>query len=444
MYRKLLTIIFVAGGLGLVLFVKSFLFEKPTPPRLVDRLPSADFLGKANILELAKETSAMLQYNKLSMRDFTTYEFLLGQGKQYGIDLQENLYLFANENGNWGVLLKLTDSSKVSAAIERLRNYATITDSSIDNNRFFYIQKEQSYLHYGKDYVLIYQGNQFLKTLNQVLSAHYRGIDPAWKRFLKQPHFRDEHLVIYANWPKLKQFDIETAMFAHDSDSLSFKLKSYIKKKTPLYFAQKQNQKALGYHANGASGKMIDIHLDIDEFRQQKQDSVYVQLAKLGRKFGFPFEAFIRAWNGDLAYQEGGTQVIPVRYIETVLDEDFNETEVERLRYDTVPAFSVLLSLNQFGPQFIGKLAKKGLLRQDGDAYRFLFSPPLKFSKVGPTYQYYSGAIAPRLQYSTANHVLWKYQGTNYYFRIDKLTRYEIFGSLQIPVRHLLRKNKLI
>ena len=73
MYRKFLTLVLIAGSLGLVLFVKSFLFEQPKTPRLLDRLPSADFLAKANILELAKETNSLLQYNKLSMRDFTTY-----------------------------------------------------------------------------------------------------------------------------------------------------------------------------------------------------------------------------------------------------------------------------------------------------------------------------------------------------------------------------------
>jgi len=120
MYRKFLTLIMIAGGLALVLFVKSFLFSVPKAPRLIDRLPTADFLAKANILELAKETNSLLQYNKLSMRDFTTYEFLLGQGKQYGLDLEQDAYLFAQENGDWGALIKLTDSSKVPVSYTHL------------------------------------------------------------------------------------------------------------------------------------------------------------------------------------------------------------------------------------------------------------------------------------------------------------------------------------
>lgn len=442
MYRKFLTLVMIAGGLALVLFVKSYLFESPKSPRIIDRLPTADFLAKANILELAKETNSLLQYNKLSIRDFTTYEFLLGQGKQYGLDLEQDAYLFAQENGDWGALIRLTDSSKVSVGIERLEKYAELHDSMIGSTRFYYIKKEKSYLHYGQDFALIYQGTHFSEVLNQVISAHHGGINKDWDRFLKQRQFKDEHLVIYANWPKLKKFQIETAMFAHDSDSLGFKLKSYIKKKTPLYFSMKRD--GLSYRREAQTDRLIDVHLDIREFKQHPEDSVYIQLAKLSRKVSFPFERFLSAWNGDLVYQQGGIQVQQTRFIETILDEDFNETEVERVRLDTVPAFSVFASLNGRGPLLIAKLAQKGLLRQDEDGYRFLFSPLLHFTKIGPFYQYYSGATPPRIVKGHENQVFWKYKGTNYYFKIDRMTRYEIFGSLQVPVKSLLRRNKLL
>ena len=432
----------IAGSLGLVLFVKSFLFEQPKSPNILDRLPAADFLGKVNILELAKESSSLLQYNKLSMRDFTTYEFLLGQGKQYGLDLESNLYLFANENGNWGAMIRLTDSSKIQLGIERLSKYTDLQDSIVGGNQFYFIKKEQSYLHYGKDYALIYQGTDFITTLNHVVSAHYGAQKKVWKQFLRQKQFKNEHLVIYANWPKLKSYDIQTAMFAHDSDSLGFKLKSYIKKRSPLYFSLKKM--GLSYRNYAQTDHLIDVHLDVAEFKQQKQDSVYVRLAQLSKKIGFPFERFIAAWDGDLVYQEGGIQVQEVHYIETILDEDFNETEVERLRYDTAPGFSVLASMNKSAPLFIGKLMQKGLLRKEDNGYRFLFSPLLHFQKSGPYYQYYSTSANPPLIRSNQNQVIWKYKGTKYSFKIDKITRYEIFGSLQIPVKSILRRNQLL
>lgn len=442
MYRKFLTLVLIAGSLGLVLFVKTYFIEQPKSARIIDRLPVADFLGKVNILELAKETSSLLQYNKLSMRDFTTYEFLLGQGKQYGINLDADCYLFLNENGNWGALINLSDSSKINLGIQRLAKYSELKDTTLGGVTYYHMAKENSYLHYGKDYALIYQGSNFLKVLNRVVSAEYGAIRPVWRRFLRQKQFKNEHLVLYANWPKLRQFDIETAMFAHDSDSTGLQLKSYIKKRTPLYFSMKKD--GLGYKNNLKADRFIDIHLDVEQFKRHPKDSVYVQLNKLSRKIGFPFERFMDAWSGDLVYQEGGKQVQQERYIETVLDEDFNETEVERVRYDTVLGFSVLTSLNQKGPLLIAKLFQKGLLRKDTDGFRFLFSPRLHFTKSGPYYQYFSSDISPRMQKSKQNQVIWKYKGTRYFFKLDKLTRHEIYGTLQIPVKSILRRNKII
>ena len=81
MVRKVFLIIFLAVALACFLFLKPFFFQKSTEARLIDRLPSADFIGKLNILELARETSGMMYYHKLPFRDLTSKEFLLSQGK---------------------------------------------------------------------------------------------------------------------------------------------------------------------------------------------------------------------------------------------------------------------------------------------------------------------------------------------------------------------------
>ena len=440
MFRKISTLLLLAGALGLVLFLKNILFQKPITPRLIDRLPSADFIATANILELAKETNGMLQYNKISARDFTTYEFLLGQGKMYGIDLQQNVYLFGNEDGNWGAMAQLSDSSKIMGGIERIRKFVKISDSTFNDHKYFY--NLESYLHYGDGYVLFYKGSEFKEVLEQVISAKNKGINKDWKRFLAQKQFKNEHLVIYSNWPKLKSLGIETAMFAHDSDSSSFKLKSYLKKTKPLYFKEKVN--ALSYASSLGTQRMIDVHLDIEELKNNKEDSMFVQFSKIGRRFGFPIAEFIQAWKGDLCFIEGGMQTVKERYIETVLDEDFNEQEVSREKEVLIPAYSAMISMNEYGQNFLNKLMKKGILRKEGEDFRFLFSPLLKLKRFGDIYQFYSGPSAPQLLPSTNNHVTWTYQGTKYFFSIDSLTRHEVFGSLQIPVRRIFRRNKLL
>ena len=87
---------------------------------------------------------------------------------------------------------------------------------------------------------------------------------------------------------------------------------------------------------------------------------------------------------------------------------------------------------------------RKGILRKEGEEFRFLFSPLLKLKKNGSIYQFYSGPSAPKLVPSTNNHVTWTNKGTKYFFSIDSLTRHEVFGSLHIPVRRVFRRNKLI
>jgi len=141
---------------------------------------------------------------------------------------------------------------------------------------------------------------------------------------------------------------------------------------------------------------------------------------------------------------EGGLQKVKETYIETELDDDFNAREVEKTRDALIPGYSVYFSTTNHAPIFINKLLKKGILTQEGNDYRFLFSPILHLSKKGPHYNFYSGEVTPKTVPSSQNHIIWTNKGTRYSFSIDSLNTYEVFGSLQIPVRRIFRRNKLI
>jgi len=141
---------------------------------------------------------------------------------------------------------------------------------------------------------------------------------------------------------------------------------------------------------------------------------------------------------------EGGTQKVTETYIETELDEDFNMAEVEKTREVIVPNYSVYFSSTYYAPIFINKLIKKGILTQEQNNYRFLFSPLLHFSNSFGHYNFYSGDTPPRTTISDKNQIIWTKDGTRYLFSIDSLNKYEAFGSLQIPVRRIFRRNKLI
>jgi hypothetical protein len=83
-------------------------------------------------------------------------------------------------------------------------------------------------------------------------------------------------------------------------------------------------------------------------------------------------------------------------------------------------------------------------MTSEAEKIRFLYSPLLKISQANGYIQLYSGNQAPRLVNSSNNSIVWTNKGTIYRFNIDSLNRHEIFGSLQIPVKRIFRRNKLI
>jgi hypothetical protein len=215
-----------------------------------------------------------------------------------------------------------------------------------------------------------------------------------------------------------------------------------LRKETPFYITKKESGKGFKNIENAT--KSIELHLDISELRKHPEDKLYVELSKIGKRFGFPFVDFLKSWNGDLSFMEGGLQTVQETYIETELDEDFNTAEVEKTREVLVPGYSVYFTSTYHAPIFINKLLKKGILTQEQENFRFLFSPLLHTTNNRSSYQFYSGQQAPRTIESTRNQVIWTKQGTRYIFNVDSLNTNEIFGSLQIPVRRIFRRNKLI
>jgi hypothetical protein len=131
------------------------------------------------------------------------------------------------------------------------------------------------------------------------------------------------------------------------------------------------------------------------------------------------------------------------KYVTTELDEEFNVTEVEKTREVEVPGYSLLISTNDKGYIFVNRLFQKGYLRQDGGKFRVLFSPPLNFIQTPEFISLYSGSLTPKLILGEQNRVIWTNQQTRYSFQIDSLNNNEVFGSMQIPVARLFKRNKI-
>jgi hypothetical protein len=440
MYKKVIVIVFLASSLAAFLYLRPYFNTKPEEPHLVDRLPDADFMGKAYLLDVARETSAMLHYNKIPFRDFFSYEFLLGQGKSYGLNFQNPLYLFANENGNWGVIIEVSDSSKISNGLERLSKIIAIKDTLINGQKVYIYPEESGYLSYGRNWLLLYKGTGFKSQLKRVLNAKRDEIAPSWKAFLKHKQFKDEKLVLYSNWSKMKDYGVETAIFAHDSDSVSFRLLSYVRNKKELNIATKKTGQ--DFASKRYTDKSLNIHLDITRLKKDPSDPLYKLLVKLGRKISFPTVEFMNAWEGDLSFRQGGTYNIKETFVESVLDDNFNITEIKSMRNIKVPGFSAMLSVNRTGDLFIERLLTKGILRKEAEKYYFLLSPPLNMTQLDNNLIFYSGEFVPRVVPNSSNYGIWNERGTKVHFDLDSLSKHEVFGSIYIPVERILRRNR--
>ncbi|MFN5912291.1 MAG: hypothetical protein ACK45H_13205, partial [Bacteroidota bacterium] len=354
MYKKITLIVVLSVALGAFLVLRPYIFRKEAPPRIEDRLPEADFIGRAYLLDVARETGGMLYYHKVPLRDFFSYEFILGQSKTYGLNLQKPAYFFANETGDWGAVIEVSDSSKILQGIERMRKYMDVVDSVLNEKKVYYLPDQSGFLFYDRSYMLVYKGNDFKKIHKRVTDCKNGDISPVWKSFLREKHFRDEKLVIYSNWKQLKENGVETALFAHDSDSISFSLKAYIRNKEPLNVAMKDAGQS--FASEDKASKMLNMHLDVSRLKDHPEDPIYKLLVKLGRKISFPTAEFLSVWNGDLSFRQGGFQTVIETYVESELDENFNVTEVEKEKEVKVPGFSLMFSVTENGPYFIQRL----------------------------------------------------------------------------------------
>ena len=271
-----------------------------------------------------------------------------------------------------------------------------------------------------------------------VKDAKYSGITNLWKEFLDISKFKNENLVVYSKWKQLKNYGIESALFAHDSDSTDFNIKYYFQKQNSFPFSSKKT--GLSFSGQKSINRSIDLHLDAEEFRKSKNNPLKKLLITKGKRFSFPSLAFLDAWDGVLSFIEGGKQQVSERIIVSEMDEDFNVTQVEKFRTIDVPGYSLLFNTNEKGQAFINSLLQKGIMRSEGEQFRILFSPLLNMKKKDNYYFFYSGVNCPKTIKTDQNEALWPINETNYYFKIDTINQQEIYGTIKIPAANLAKK----
>lgn len=436
--NKVFLITLLCAALGLFLYLRPRLFAPDPPPSLEDRLPSAEVIGRFYLTDMAAESSPFLYKYKVPFREYLTEDFILSQAKSFGLDLQKPGYFFAEDEQEWGAVVRLIDSSKVQNGFERLRQSVKIQDTVVFNTIVHKIPVLKAYLYYDKDYLFIYKGNRIKRRLGKLLFAEKDAIQPQWSRFLAHRTFEKESFVCYTENASMKKAGFDFGLLAYHADSANFKFKTLFHATRDLKIQLKDS--GVAYFPTGNPSKMVHLHLDISNFKKDKQHPLYLLAANAGKRISFPIDAFFDAWDGDLCYLEGGYQLIDEQYIEMGFDEEFNPIEIEKTKKVPIKGFNVMMSVNKAGKTLVNKLFAKGIVNKQGNKYRFLFSPPVQLNILSNRISAYTSAMQPKVVTEKRNYAIWNYNGTRLYFSLDSLTKHEIYSSIDVRVEDWIKQ----
>jgi len=424
--------------LGGILVAKSNFFSFNKHPKLIDRVPVSDYLIRLKSLQFSKEINPILFKYKLPIREFAAPDFLLGQAKHHGINLQTEVYLFFNEpRDEWGALMQVNDSSKLIGGIDRFRKNTELSDSSTDDIRIFYFNELNIYVAYEKNYLFFYSGKNFSSRLSEVSQSKTGGIRPEWKRFLSKKPFRKENLVIYTEGKGIQSWGFDFGLFAHDNDTTGLHLKCYLHSFAPHGIYSKP--KSVGLPRSSQDVKAIELHLS-PQFNTTKTGHELIgKIHKMGKKISFPTREFFATWAGDLSFREGGAVNATQRIITSEFDEDFNVREVIKFETIKVPGYTVVYNTSDDGKRFINQLFGKGLLRSETQRLRFLFSPLLSMKYTDPYYFFTSASTFPKQIPDPGNYVLWNYEGTPILLTLGTVKKHSIALEVDFAVKPVLK-----
>ena len=430
MYKKIFIIIILAILLGLLLYIKPFKEKETESFKIEYILPEADLVGRIRVLDLLKETTDLLIFNNVKVRQFLTYEFILSIAKMYGIDLQSPVYIFANDRGDYGLVIPLLNSDKLNNAIERVQIDFEVSDSLIKNQKVYRLDDENIFFYKRKKYAVIYKGDYFSEIYKD-LSRKSTKTKESWKMLFSNPYFKNEHLVMYTKSKILNDLGVNHIYLAQDSDSTEFYLKSRIVMNDSIPFLMNQNGKTINF--SDYSKRMVDLHLNFQQLNTHTKKMVASKFNNLSKKISFPMEDFVELWAGDLCFEEGGFYKITEKYIETELDENFETQEVEKVRERLIPRYKLMVSTIKSANAFINSLISKGIITREDEQYRFLFSPLFDMKVYKNAFIFYTSEKIPRIVPSKANKLRWEYKGIELNFDIDTTINNTIFGGVRIP-----------
>tara|TARA_B100000524_G_scaffold81771_2_gene37535 strand:+ start:19417 stop:20745 length:1329 start_codon:yes stop_codon:yes gene_type:complete len=435
-YKKLVFILFLAFLLGALLYLKPFDSSKKQLEKIETFLPEADLAGRVYLLDFLTESTDLMLFNEISQRQFLTSEFVLSLAKKFGLDVQNPVYIFANERGDAGSVVPLYTTQKLKSALDRISLDNDVKDTLIGQDHIYHLTDYQVHIFHRDHFLFIYYGDYFYEIYHESIVNRKRKMADVWQGLFINPIFPNENLVLYSESKALKQFGMDHAYMAHDSDSSGFHLKSCIKINDSIPFFVKDSGQAIKFSTR--SKRTIDLHMNTANLTASIKALLIEKLSLLTSKISFPISDFIEIWNGDFCFEEGGFYLVSEKYIETELDDNFEPTQVEKTRYKNVPRYSLMFTVQEPANQLLNKLLSKGILTQEDEQFRFLFSPQLKLRLRDDQVVFYSTVNPPRNYMSSMNRIQWTYMDTDFEFQVDSLSDKRVFGSIEIPMKKIL------
>ncbi|MCH2229062.1 MAG: hypothetical protein MK105_01865 [Crocinitomicaceae bacterium] len=443
MYRNLFIIFVLAGSLSAILYFKPWESEKDLPALIQDRLPDGDIIGQTNILNLSQSLSKTLFYYKLPFRDFLSPDFMLSQGKNYGIDLQTPVYFFLNESRNKlddaGMMLTVRDSSKVREGIDHLIKFVEIKDTLIYNTPVYISPQNEIYMAYGHDWMLFYKGKRFNETLIRVKVKRRAEISAIWRNFIEKNYLKENTIIAQLKTKQIQDYGVESALVSLENDSSSLILNTTITQFDSILFSLNTNTQS--FSEQEFTKHSIKLNVDIERLKRNKKDPIYIALSKIGQKISFPTDEFLQIWNGELAFRQGGIQKIREKFIESELDDDFNVTEVVKYKNVKVSGFALHLTTNNSATSFVKSLFEKGIMTLEDRKVRLLYSPPLNFRRTDSTMMFYTGKYRPKLISDSINSVKWTVNYTPISIFLDSTDIKSVYGRVQVPLKKIISDN---
>lgn len=401
-----LMFLLIAAGLTTILLFKSKLLRNKDSVSLRERLPVSDILIRMKIIELCKDLSPIFYKHNLPIREFVSADFILSQGKQYGINIQSEAYMFANvDMTEWGIMVALNDSSKVIQLVDRFRKNTQISDSSTNNTRILYFKEKNVSFCYEKKYALLYSGNHLKKRLGRIRGAVKGKIAGAWKRFFQEPKYGSGTFVAYSEGAFLEPWGVNRILLSSQNDSTEMHLSGLFK--TTEAHGVKFRNNSLGLPLSTSDSKAIELHLDSTFIHQKFIQKLTSNLHAYGKKIGFPTSLFLKSWDGNLSFREGGTVHSIEKIVVTEFDENFNPKETVRQQKISVPGYSVMMGVNPSVKSLLTALYTKGILRNEENKLRFLYAPLLTMKMEKSRCRFSSSSVFPDLVPSSDNFVRW-------------------------------------